>query len=299
TGFDSQYLNTLYVDKNLKHHGLIQAFSRTNRVLNDSKPYGNILDFRGQKDAVDEAITLFSGEAGERAREIWLVDPAPVVAEKFKGAVEQLREFMQSQGLDCRPEEVANLRGDEARVGFINHFKEVRRLRTQLDQYTDLDQETRAAVEALLPEDTLRAFQGVYLDVAARLKEKQGKRTDPSAPSHSPTFESVPSASPSTDSTSTWKLIARSANRKRRKQKMTREQLVGLLRANAKFLDEREEIIEYVNTLEEGQGLTEKEIREGYERFKAEKYARAVAEIAERHGLDRDALQGFIDGMLH
>ncbi|STT07030.1 putative type I restriction-modification enzyme R subunit [Klebsiella pneumoniae] len=44
TGFDSKYLNTLYVDKNLKHHGLIQAFSRTNRVLNDSKPYGNILD---------------------------------------------------------------------------------------------------------------------------------------------------------------------------------------------------------------------------------------------------------------
>ena len=54
TGFDSQYLNTLYVDKNLKYHGLIQAFSRTNRVLNDAKPYGTILDFRAQKDAVDE-----------------------------------------------------------------------------------------------------------------------------------------------------------------------------------------------------------------------------------------------------
>ena len=51
TGFDSKYLNTLYVDKNLKHHGLIQAFSRTNRVLNDTKPYGNILDFREQQDS--------------------------------------------------------------------------------------------------------------------------------------------------------------------------------------------------------------------------------------------------------
>ena len=50
TGFDSKYLNTLYVDKNLKHHGLIQAFSRTNRVLNGTKPYGNILDFRQQQD---------------------------------------------------------------------------------------------------------------------------------------------------------------------------------------------------------------------------------------------------------
>ena len=52
TGFDSKYLNTLYVDKNLKYHGLIQAFSRTNRVLNDTKPDGNILDFRQQQEAV-------------------------------------------------------------------------------------------------------------------------------------------------------------------------------------------------------------------------------------------------------
>nr|BDV19811.1 hypothetical protein [Escherichia coli] len=59
--FRLKYLNTLYVDKNLKHHGLIQAFSRTNRVLNDSKPYGNILDFRQQQKPVEEAIALFSG----------------------------------------------------------------------------------------------------------------------------------------------------------------------------------------------------------------------------------------------
>ena len=62
TGFDSKYLNTLYVDKNLKHHGLIQAFSRTNRILNANKPYGNILDFRFQEDAVNDAITMFSGK---------------------------------------------------------------------------------------------------------------------------------------------------------------------------------------------------------------------------------------------
>jgi type I restriction enzyme R subunit len=62
TGFDSKYLNTLYVDKNLKYHGLIQAFSRTNRVLNDTKPYGNILDFRSQQESVNQAIALFSGE---------------------------------------------------------------------------------------------------------------------------------------------------------------------------------------------------------------------------------------------
>jgi type I restriction enzyme R subunit len=298
TGFDSQYLNTLYVDKNLKHHGLIQAFSRTNRVLNDSKPYGNILDFRAQKEAVDEAITLFSGEAGERAREIWLVDPAPVVVGRLSEAVQKLQEFMQSQGLACKPEEVANLKGDEARAAFINHFKEVQRLRTQLDQYTDLDEATRTQIEDVLPTDTLRAFQGVYLDVAARLKAEQGKAADPADPVQHLDFEFVLFDSALIDYDYIMKLIERFSAKGPKKQKMTRAELIGLLRSNAKFLDEREEIIEYVNTLKEGEGLSEQQIRAGYERFKAEKYAQAVAEIATRHSLAPEALQGFIDGIL-
>ncbi len=134
TGFDSKYLNTLYVDKNLKYHGLIQAFSRTNRVLNDSKPYGNVLDFRGQQKAVDNAIALFSGEHADKAREIWLVDPAPVVVDKLDTAVTKLQDFMQSQGLACQPQDVANLKGDEARAGFIITFKELQRLVPRLGQ---------------------------------------------------------------------------------------------------------------------------------------------------------------------
>ena len=93
TGFDSKYLNTLYVDKDLKYHGLIQAFSRTNRVLNDTKPYGNILDFRFQQEAVNQAISLFSGESGGNPSEIWLVEPASAVIDKFKKAVEYALDF--------------------------------------------------------------------------------------------------------------------------------------------------------------------------------------------------------------
>ena len=61
TGFDSPPLNTLYVDKNLKYHGLIQAFSRTNRTFK-GKSHGNIVCFRNLKDATDEAIALFSNK---------------------------------------------------------------------------------------------------------------------------------------------------------------------------------------------------------------------------------------------
>ena len=178
TGFDSKFLNTLYVDKNLKYHGLVQAFSRTNRVLNSTKPSGNILDFRQQKTAVDAAITLFSGEKADRAKEIWLVEKAPVVISKLETAVKKLGEFMLSQGLESAPQEVANLKGDAARGQFINLFKEVQRLKTQLDQYTDLTPENAASIEIVIPQEQLQAFRGVYLETAQRLKEKQKKGSD-------------------------------------------------------------------------------------------------------------------------
>ena len=147
TGFDSKYLNTLYVDKNLKHHGLIQAFSRTNRILNDTKPYGQILDFRGQQASVDEAIAMFSGAKADTAREIWLVDKAPKVIEQFKKAKADLDDFLKSQDLEPTPEAIANLKGNDARAQFINRFKEVQRFQTQLDQYTDLTDEQKREIE--------------------------------------------------------------------------------------------------------------------------------------------------------
>ncbi len=146
TGFDSKFLNTLYVDKNLKYHGLIQAFSRTNRVLNDSKPYGNILDFRQQQKAVDDALLLFSHGQGEAAKEMWEVDKASIVIDKFSNAVNQLDAFMRSEDLEPVPEEVPNLKGDIARSQYVNLFKEVQRLKIQLDQYTDLSADEKTTI---------------------------------------------------------------------------------------------------------------------------------------------------------
>ena len=301
TGFDSKYLNTLYVDKNLKHHGLIQAFSRTNRVLNGTKPYGNILDFRQQQDAVDAAIALFSGEkTGQQAREIWLVDKAPVVIKKLEDAVQKLGGFMKTQGLDCAPEAVPNLKGDEARAAFINHFKEVQRLKTQLDQYTDLTEENAAIIEHILPEANLRSFRGAYLETAQRLKAQQGKSGDkPRAEDVDQLdFEFVLFASAVIDYDYIMGLISRFTEQTPGKQKMSREQLIGLIQSDAKFMDEREDIAAYIATLKAGEGLSEPSIREGYTRFKVEKGAQELAAIANKHGLATAALQGFVDGIL-
>lgn len=309
TGFDSKFLNTLYVDKNLKHHGLIQAFSRTNRVLNGTKPYGNILDFRQQQDSVDAAIALFSGEkTGEQAREIWLVDKAPVVIEKLQTAVQKLGDFMKSQGLDCAPSAVANLKGDEARAAFITHFKDVQRLKTQLDQYTDLTEEHKAAIAQVLPDEDLRGFKGQYLETAKRLKAQQGKGgqdgdgTGAEQPVDQLDFEFVLFASAVIDYDYIMGLIAKfSAGELGKgpgKARMTRDELIGLISADAKFMNERDDIAEYIATLKAGEGLSEAAIREGYTRFKAEKSAKELAAVAARHGLTTAALQSFVDGIL-
>ena len=299
TGFDSKYLNTLYVDKNLKYHGLIQAFSRTNRVLNDSKPYGNILDFRQQQKPVEDAITLFSGEKIENAQEIWLVDPAPVVIANLDVATQKLGDFMQSQGLTNTPEDVSNIRGDEARSRFVNLFKEVQRLKTQLDQYTDLSEEQQILITQLVPPDQLQGFRGKYLETARQLKDTQDKQGDEASPEvQQLDFDFVLFASAVIDYDYIMGLIARMTQQQPGKLTLNREQLIGLIQSDAKFIDEREDIAEYIRSLPVGEALDENSIRMGYLHFKAKKQTHELAEIAAKHGLVANALQSFVDDVL-
>ena len=300
TGFDSKYLNTLYVDKNLKYHGLIQAFSRTNRILNDTKPYGNILDFRNQVDEVNNAIALFSGEENsKRAKEIWLVDPAPKVVKKLDKAVSELEKFMKSQGLECKPEEVSNLKGDSARCEFANKFKEIQRLKTQLEQYTELEDKHAAKIEELLPEDTLRAFRGAYIDVAQRIKSEQGKNSENrNLEIDQFDFEFVLFSSAIIDYDYIMALIAKYTQSDPKKQKMSKEQLIGKLSATSNLLDERKDIIEYIESLQTGMALDENEIKIGYQKFKEQKNNNEIIAIAEKHGVGMKDLQTFIQEII-
>lgn len=299
TGFDSKYLNTLYVDKNLKFHGLIQAFSRTNRILNGIKPYGNILDFRQQQDEVDNAIALFSGEDTSRAKEIWLVDPAPKVIEQYHEAVKAMEKWMEAKNMVAEPQEVYNIKGDAARVEFINRFKEVQRLKTQLDQYTDLNEEQKATIDVLMPEDQLRSFRSSYLEIAKQLKEVQQKEGD-KAPENIQQldFEFILFASAVVDYDYIMNLIAKYTQGTTKKQKLTREQLIGVLSSSANLMEERDDIIDYINTLEVGKALNEREIKDGYQKFKEEKSAKKLAEIAQNNGLEYAALQQFTENII-
>jgi type I restriction enzyme R subunit len=299
TGFDSKYLNTLYVDKNLKYHGLIQAFSRTNRVLNDTKPYGNILDFRSQQEAVNQAITLFSGKNTGDPKEIWLVDPAPVVIDKYKEAVEKLGKFMEKQNLVCEPQEVYGLRGDSARINFVQNFKEVQRLKTQLDQYTDLNEEQKTAIEAILPMETLLEFRSSYIETAKQLRDIQQKEGENAPPEiQQLDFEFVLFASAVIDYDYIMNLIADNTQMKPSKQKMTKIQVINLLSSSATMMDEQEDLADYINSLDWEIGQDVETLRKGYGTFKDEKYNTELAKIANDNGLETAELKLFVENIM-
>ena len=300
TGFDSKYLNTLYVDKNLKHHGLIQAFSRTNRVLNDTKPYGNILDFRFQEQNVNEAIILFSDdESKARSKEIWLVDAAPVVIDKYKQAVEKLGAFMQEHNLVAEPQEVYNLKGDAARIAFVKNFKEVQRLKTQLDQYTDLDETQQATIETILPTETLQSFRSSYIETAKQLREIQQKSGDTAPPDvQQLDFEFVLFASAIIDYDYIMNLMAENLGRKPSKQKMTPSQVISLLKSNSNFMDEEEDLTQFIKQVDWTVGQTVEELKNNFETFKDDKYNKELAKIAHTHGLQTADLKAFVDNIM-
>lgn len=309
TGFDSKYLNTLYVDKNLKWHSLVQAFSRTNRILNDTKPYGNILDFRGQQADVDEAIVLFSGEKDDRARQVWLVEPVSAIIKKYNDAVNGLREFMNLHDLDFKAEEVENLKGDEAKAGFINHFKEVQRYKTQLNQYTDIvetaNDELGFANEGMasygFTDNELSAFRGAYLELAKELRDRRDKKKDAVSDTIDELdFEFVLFASAIIDYDYIMELIARYYSSAPSMSKMTKNQLISLICSSSNMLDERDDIIAFISShdVDSLNGKTVQEIKDEYEVFKTEKYAVELSSIANAHRLGIASLQQFVNDIV-
>jgi len=226
------------------------------------------------------------------------VDPAPKVIDDYAQAVKQLDTFMQAQGLEPKPEQVANLKGDNARVEFINRFKEVQRLKTRLDQYTDLDEKQSEQITQTIGEDTLRSFKSPYLDVAKDLRAKQGKTDRSDDPVEQLDFEFVLFASADIDYDYIMQLIANYTSAEPAQQKLTREQLVNLIASDAQFMGEREDISDYINSLEVGKALDEKQIRAGYDAFKTDKSTLELGVIAGMHGLEADALHAFVDRIM-
>lgn len=161
TGFDAKKVNTLYVDKNLKHHGLIQAYSRTNRILNDQKSQGNIICFRNLKKATDDAITLFSNK---EAIEVVVMPEYNVIAKKFDEALEGLREITPTY------QSVNDLETEEDEAAFVQAFRKVMRGMNVLQSYTDFNWD-----DLPLSAQEFEDYKGKYLDLYERVQRESQK----------------------------------------------------------------------------------------------------------------------------
>ena len=153
TGFDSTTLNTLWVDKNLRLHGLLQAYSRTNRILNSVKTYGNIVCFRDLEQATNDSISLFGNKD---AGGIVILKPFREYYDEYSALVSELTTKFNPGELPASETEQRD---------FINLYNKILRLQNILKSFDDFKG------NELLPERTFQDYQSTYLEVYHQLKK--------------------------------------------------------------------------------------------------------------------------------
>ncbi|PIB29154.1 deoxyribonuclease HsdR [Maribacter sp. 4U21] len=161
TGFDSKSLNTIYVDKNLRYHGLIQAYSRTNRILNELKSQGNIVAFRNLKERTDEAIGLFSNL---NAKDEIIMQPYEEYVLKMNAAFIALLQIAPTVN------SVNNLKDEEEELAFAKAFRELMRLKNILSTFTEFTFD-----DLSVNEQTFEDYKSKYLDLYDKVKSHDAK----------------------------------------------------------------------------------------------------------------------------
>ncbi|GAA0103195.1 type I restriction endonuclease subunit R [Paraclostridium bifermentans] len=164
TGFDSKTLNTLYVDKNLKYHDLVQAYSRTNRVEQDTKPYGNIVCYRNLKENTDEALKLFSKTD---STDIVLMESYEYYLDLWASELNKLLEIVPT------PQNVDDLQSEEDMKKFIVGFRDLTKILVKLQTFIDF----KFTKENLgISEQTYQDFKSKYFTIYEMVKKEQTEK---------------------------------------------------------------------------------------------------------------------------
>lgn len=156
TGFDSKFLNTLYVDKNLQYHGLLQAFSRTNRIFNKRKSQGNIVCYSNLKENVDNSIALFSDPD---AIEDIIMPPYETFVKWFNQDLDRLFKLVETAA------EALSLQGEKDKESFVLIFRDLIRNKNKLDIFTEFDWN-----DVNIEEQEFNDFKSAYLDIFSEIK---------------------------------------------------------------------------------------------------------------------------------
>ena len=157
TGFDSKFLNTLYVDKNLQYHGLLQAFSRTNRIFNKRKSQGNIICYTPLKENVDNSIALFSDPD---AVEDIIMPPYETFVKWFNQDLERLYDLVKTAA------EALELQSEKDKESFVLIFRDLIRNKNKLDIFTEFNWK-----DVNIEEQEFNDFKSAYLDIYSEFKQ--------------------------------------------------------------------------------------------------------------------------------
>lgn len=278
TGFDAKKVNTLYVDKNLRHHGLIQSYSRTSRILGEKKSQGNILAFRNLKDATDKAITLFSNK--EAIEEI-ILPPFEAIAKRFDEALAELHKLVPT------PQSVDNLVSEEEEAAFIQAFRALLRAKNVLESYTDF---SWAALG--IDEETFLDYQTKYIDLYAKVKRETAKQK--TSILNDIDFEVELIHRDIINVAYIIKLLAKLKQAKKSEREQQKKAIMDLLGSDVQLRSKRELIEKFI---EENLPRIENadSIQEEFEQYWQDQKVLALAKLCDDEQLDKEQFKALID----
>jgi len=281
TGFDSVSLNTMYVDKNLRYHGLLQAYSRTNRILNETKSQGNIVVFRNLRGATNKAIELF---ANKDANEIIFSEPYEVYLKQFNQAITDLKKIVATPG------DVDSLEGETAENEFVQTYRNVLRLRNVLISFADFDY-----ANTEIEEQELDDYKSKYLDIYDKVRSDKEK--EKVSILDDVDFELELIARDIVNVDFILSLLARMVGSSGDEKTKLLKQIQGTLSTDPKLRSKRELIEKFIESnlpkITEGN-----KVESEFQTFWDDERVKAFQQMCEEEGLMSDELQRLIDSYL-
>lgn len=284
TGFDSPSLNTLYVDKNLKYHGLIQAFSRTNRILGEKKSQGNIVCFRNLKKYTDDAIALFSNK---EAKDIILMKSYAYYVKVFNNNAQEMFKIAPSvSSVDLLPDE-------EAQAQFVVAFRALIRTKNILEGFSEFRWS-----DLEMSEQEFEDYKSKYLDLYDQMKDQgMGKVGEKVSILNDVDFELELIHKDEINVAYILKLLAKYAEATPEDKPKQRESIVNIINSNPQLRSKKELIEKFIDTTLEG--ISADDVENAYDTFVESEREKAFDELAEKENLHKEELRNVIDTYIY
>jgi len=286
TGFDSKTLNTLYVDKNLNHHGLIQAFSRTNRIINEQKSQGNIVCFRNLKKNTDDAIALFSNK---NAKEIIVMEPYEDYVVKFNEKYNILIVLVPTV------DSVNKLDNEDDKLQFIKAFRDLMRIKNILGGFSDFKWSNLEMKEQEF-EDYKSKYLDMYEDIGSG---KNGEGSEKVSILEDVDFELELIHKDEINVMYILKLLGQYKDTEDEEQrKKQKENITNILNNNPQLRSKRELIEQFINE-NLLQIKNSEDVEEEFEKFWDEQKEKSFDELCKEENLDNDEVKKVIDTYIY